>query len=53
MHQSVDKKTVVSRQISPDVSIIQPFRFLIGKFQNRLNMALRKNWMLRYFKRSK
>ena len=53
MYQSIGKKTVVFRQISREASIIQPFRILIGKFLNRLNMALRKNWMLRYLKRSK
>ena len=53
MHQSGGKKTVVIRQIRPYVSIIQPFRILIGRFQNLLNNALRKNWMLGYFKDSK
>ena len=50
MHQSGGKKTVVFRQVSPDVSIIQPFGILIGRFQNHLNKALRKNWILEYFK---
>ena len=47
------KKTIVFRQISPYVSIIQPFQILIGRFQNLLNKALKKSWMLEYFKFSK
>ena len=53
MHQSEGKKPVVFAQISPNVSIIQPFRILIGRFQNLLNKGLRKSWMLGYFKCSK
>ena len=53
MQQSGDKKAVVLRQITPYVSIIQPFRILIGRFQNRLNKALRRSWILEYFKCSK
>ena len=53
MQKSGGKKTVVFRQISPSVSIIQPFRILIGRFQNLLNKALRKSWMLGDFKCSK
>ena len=47
------KERVVIRQISPYVSIIQPFRILIGMLQNLLNKALRKSCMLGYFKWSK
>ena len=47
------KKTIVFRQISHYVSIIQPFQILIGRFQNLLNKALKKSWMLEYFKFSK
>ena len=50
MHQSGGKKTVVFRQISPYVSMIQPFGILIVRFQNLLNRALRKSKMLGYFK---
>ena len=50
MHQSGSKKTVVFRQNVPNVSIIQPFRILIEMFQNLLNKALRKGWMLEYLK---
>ena len=39
MHQSGGKKAVVFRQILPYVSIIQPFRILIGRFHNVLNRA--------------
>ena len=53
MQKSGGKKTVDFRQISPYVSIIQSFQILIGKFQNFLNKALRKIWMLEYFKFSK
>ena len=53
MQKSGGKKTVVFRQISPYISIIQPFRILIGRFQNLLNKALRKSWMLGYFKCNK
>ena len=53
MHQSGGQKTVAFRQISPYVSIIQPFQILIGRFQNLLNKALKKSWMLGYFKCSK
>ena len=42
MHQSGGKKTVVIRQILPYVSIIQQFQIQIRKFQNLLNMELRK-----------
>ena len=52
MHQSGIQKTVVFRQISPYVSIIQPFPIPIGRFQNLLNKAVRKSWMLGYFKSS-
>ena len=45
--------TVALRQITPYVSVIQPFRILIGKFQNLLNKAVRKSFMLGYFKCSK
>ena len=34
MHESGGKSTVAFRQISPYVSKIQPFRILIGMFQN-------------------
>ena len=47
------KKTIALREMTPYVSIIQPFRILIGKFQNHLNKALRKKWMLGYFKCSR
>ena len=50
MQKSGDKKIVVFRQIAPDGSIIQPFGIPIGRFQNLLNKALRKSWMLGYFK---
>ena len=50
MQKSGGKKNVVFRQISSYVSIIQPFRILIGRFQNSLNKALSKSGMLRYFK---
>ena len=53
MQKSGGKKTAVFRQISPYVSIIQPFRILIGRFQNLLNKALGKSWMLGYLKCSK
>ena len=53
MQQSGGKKTVAFRQISSYVSIIEQFRILIGRFQNLLNKALRKSWMLGYFKCSK
>ena len=53
MQKLGSKKTAVFRQISPYVSIIQPFRILIGRFQNLLNKALRKSWMLGYLKSSK
>ena len=53
MHQSGGKKPVVFKQISPYVSIIQPLRILIGRFQNLLNKGLSKSWMLGYFKCSK
>ena len=42
MHQSRGKKTVVIGQILPYVSIIQQFQIQIRKFQNLLNMELRK-----------
>ena len=42
MHQSGGKKTVALREITDYVSIIQPFRILIRRFQNLLNKALRK-----------
>ena len=44
------KITVVFRQISPYVGVVYPFQILIGSFQNLLNKALRKSWMLGYFK---
>ena len=47
------KKNIALREITPFVSIIQPFQILIGKFQNHLNKALRKIWMIGYFKCSK
>ena len=53
MQKSGDKKIVVFRQIAPDGSIIQPFGIPIGRFQNLLNKALRKSWMIGYFKCSK
>ena len=53
MQKSGGKKTAVFRQISPYVSIIQPFRILIGRFQNLLNKALRKSWILGYLESSK
>ena len=46
MQKSGGKKAVVFRQISPYTSIIQPFPTLISRFENRLNKALRKSWML-------
>ena len=53
MQKSGGRKAAVFRQISPYVSIIQPFRILIGRFQNLLNKALGKSWMLGYLKFSK
>ena len=53
MQKSGGKKSILFRQISPYVSIIQPFQILIGSFQNLLNKALSKSWMLEYFKCSK
>ena len=53
MQKSGGKKTVLFRQISPYASIIQPFQILTGRIQNLLNEALRKSWMLEYFKCSK
>ena len=53
MPKSGGKKAVGFRQISPAAVIIQPFGILIGRFQNLLNKALRKSWMLGYFKYSK
>ena len=53
IHQSGGQKTIAFSQISPYVIIIQPFRILIERFQNLLNKALRKSWMLGYFKCSK
>ena len=50
MHKSGGKINVVLRQITPYASIIQPFQILIGRFQNISNEALRKIWMLGYFK---
>ena len=50
MHQSVGKKGVVFRQISPYVSINQLFRILIWMFQSLLKKELEKSWMLGYFK---
>ena len=44
---------VVPRKITPYVSITQPFQILIGRFKNISNKALRKSWMLGYFKFSK
>ena len=43
MQKSGVKETVGFRQISPYISIIQPFQILIGRFQNLLNKALRKS----------
>ena len=53
LNKSKNQGRVVIRQISPYVSIIQPFRILIGMLQNLLNKALRKSCMLGYFKWSK
>ena len=53
MQKSGGKNTVVFRKISRDASIIQPFRTLIGKFQNLFKKALTSCWMLRYFKCTK
>ena len=53
MHISGGQKAFVFRQISPYVTIIQPFRILIGSFQDLLNKTLRKSWILGYFKCSK
>ena len=47
------RKTIFLRQISHYVSINQPFQILTGRFQNLLNKARRKSWMLEYFKCSK
>ena len=41
---------VVFRKITPSVGIIQPFQILVGRFHNIPNKALRKSWMLGYFK---
>ena len=53
MQQSGIKKTVVLREVTPYVSFIQLLRILIGRFQNLLNKAQRKRWMLGYFKGTK
>ena len=63
MLKSGGKKIVVFRQISKKktrcvsiiciISIIQPFQVQIERFQNLLNKAKRKGWMLGYFKCSK
>ena len=53
MQQSGGKNSVVLRQNTPYVNVIQPFRILIERFQNLLNKALRKSWMPGYFKCSK
>ena len=53
MQKSRSKKIVVFTQILPDASIISRFGILIGMFQNLLNKALRKCWMLGPFKYSK
>ena len=56
-------KKIVFRQISKKktrcvsiiciISIIQPFQVQIERFQNLLNKAKTKSWMLGYFKCSK
>ena len=38
------------RSISPNFSISYPLQILMGRFQNILNKAIRKSWMLGYFK---
>ena len=53
MHQSGGRKTVVVREITPYVTTIEPFRILIGRFQNILHLVVRKTCMLGYFKCSK
>ena len=53
MHQSLGKKNVPFRLTSSYLSIIPPFRILIGRFQNLLKTALMKNSMVGYFKCSK
>ena len=53
MQKSGGKKAVAFRQISTDARVIQPFGILIGRFQNLLNKALRKGWVLGYVKCSK
>ena len=42
MYQSEGKTKLVLRKTSPYISIIQPFRILIG-FENLLNKALRRS----------
>ena len=49
MQKSGGKIKVFLREIAPYVSIIQPFQILNGRFQNLLNKALRKSWMLGFF----
>ena len=48
MHQSKIKP--ILRKISPNFSISYPLQIPMGRFQNILNKAMRKSWMLRYFK---
>ena len=50
MQKSGGKLKVARRLIAPYARIIQPFQILIRRFQNLLNRALRKSWMLGYFK---
>ena len=47
MHQSGGKIRPVLRSLSPNFSIIYPFQILMGRFQNILNKAMSKSWMLR------
>ena len=53
MHQSVGKIKPFLRSISSNFSIIYPFQVLMGRFQNILDKAMSKCWMLGYFKCSK
>ena len=50
MHQSGGKKPLFLDKFYLVLLYSQPFRILIGRSQNLLNIALRKSWMLGYFK---